>query len=180
MPEYLAPGVYVEEVSFRAKSIEGVSTSTAGFVGPARYGPPSGVPELVTSFADFERIYGGLDPLTFEDGTLPSVNYLAQGVRAFFENGGKRLYISRIFRAGDSGEGIASAPMLAGSVAQNVIWRARFPGTGGNVDLLLTLRIGQENPRRNRGGPGSSRSFALRHRVGGRCQRQSAHRNAIS
>ncbi len=39
MPEYLAPGVYVEEVSFRSKSIEGVSTSTAGFVGPARFGP---------------------------------------------------------------------------------------------------------------------------------------------
>ena len=34
MPEYLAPGVYVEEVSFRAKSIEGVSTTTTGFVGP--------------------------------------------------------------------------------------------------------------------------------------------------
>ena len=37
MPEYLAPGVYVEEVSFRSKSIEGVSTTTTGFVGPARY-----------------------------------------------------------------------------------------------------------------------------------------------
>ena len=33
MPEYLAPGVYVEETSFRSKSIEGVGTSTAGFVG---------------------------------------------------------------------------------------------------------------------------------------------------
>ena len=39
MPEYLAPGVYVEETSFRSKSIEGVSTSTAGFIGPARFGP---------------------------------------------------------------------------------------------------------------------------------------------
>ena len=39
MPEYLAPGVYVEETSFRSKSIEGVSTSTTGFVGPARKGP---------------------------------------------------------------------------------------------------------------------------------------------
>ena len=39
MPEYLAPGVYVEEVSFRSKSIEGVSTTTTGFVGPTRYGP---------------------------------------------------------------------------------------------------------------------------------------------
>ena len=36
MPEYLAPGVYVEETTFRQKSIEGVSTSTAGFVGPTR------------------------------------------------------------------------------------------------------------------------------------------------
>src|SRR5215211_5137651 len=58
MPEYLAPGVYVEETSFRAKSIEGVSTSTAGFVGPARYGPVDGTPTLVTSFAEFDRIFG--------------------------------------------------------------------------------------------------------------------------
>ena len=39
MPEYLAPGVFVEEVSFRSKSIEGVPTSTTGFAGVARYGP---------------------------------------------------------------------------------------------------------------------------------------------
>ncbi|MEO1623292.1 MAG: phage tail sheath family protein, partial [Cyanobacteria bacterium J06632_3] len=63
MPEYLAPGVYVEETSFRAKSIEGVSTSTAGFVGLTRRGPvanpQAGQPvELITSFGDFERIYG--------------------------------------------------------------------------------------------------------------------------
>ena len=39
MPEYLAPGVFMEEVSYRSKSIEGVSTTTTGFVGPTRYGP---------------------------------------------------------------------------------------------------------------------------------------------
>ena len=61
MPEYLAPGVYVEEVSFRAKSIEGVSTSTTGFVGTSAAGPrDAAVP--VRSFADFERTFGGLDP----------------------------------------------------------------------------------------------------------------------
>ena len=38
MPEYLSPGVYVEETSYRAKSIEGVATSTAGFVGQSRFG----------------------------------------------------------------------------------------------------------------------------------------------
>ena len=60
MPEYLAPGVYVEETSFRARSIQGVGTSTTGFVGLARKGPTDGLPELVTSFGEFERMFGGL------------------------------------------------------------------------------------------------------------------------
>src|ERR1019366_9843765 len=100
MPEYLAPGVYIEETSFRAKTIEGVSTSTAGFIGPALCGPTSGVPELITSFADYERIYGALDQLNFEDIGLTD-NFLAHAVRAFFENGGKRVYVTRTYVAGD-------------------------------------------------------------------------------
>ena len=59
MPEYLAPGVFVEEVSFRAKSIEGVSTTTTGFVGATRFGPIDIVPEFVTSLVEFERAFGG-------------------------------------------------------------------------------------------------------------------------
>src|SRR5262245_16214361 len=58
MPEYLAPGVYVEEVSFRSKSIEGVSTTTTGFIGPARYGPIDEEPDIVTSLGEFQRVYG--------------------------------------------------------------------------------------------------------------------------
>jgi hypothetical protein len=38
VPEYLAPGVYVEETSYRSKSIEGVPTSTRGFLGSIRRG----------------------------------------------------------------------------------------------------------------------------------------------
>ena len=83
MPEYLAPGVYVEETSFRAKSIEGVSTSTTGFVGLTRRGPIDGTPELITSFGDFERIYGGFADL--ELGGTPVPNYLAHAVRAYFD-----------------------------------------------------------------------------------------------
>jgi uncharacterized protein len=101
MPEYLAPGVYVEERSFRSKSIEGVGTSTTGFIGPTRYGPLDGEPELMTSFSQFERIYGGLDPLNY--GGTEVVNYLAHGVRAFFDNGGARLYIARAFTEPDAG-----------------------------------------------------------------------------
>ena len=63
MPEYLAPGVFIEEVPFRAKSIEGVSTSTAGFIGAARFGPVHLTPDLVTSLRDFEQVYGGGDEL---------------------------------------------------------------------------------------------------------------------
>ena len=96
MPEYLAPGVYTEEVSFRSKSIEGVSTSTAGFIGPARYGPLTLEPELLTSLGEFERIYGSGQRLNF-GGALVN-NYLWHAARAFFEEGGRRLYVQRVFR----------------------------------------------------------------------------------
>ena len=97
MPEYLAPGVYVEETSFRSKSIEGVSTTVTGLVGPTRYGPIDLDPDIITSLVEFERIYGDRQQLVFGDATTH--NYLWQAVRAFFEEGGKRLYVGRIFRA---------------------------------------------------------------------------------
>jgi uncharacterized protein len=127
MPEYLAPGVYVEETSFRAKSIEGVSTSTTAFVGPTRRGPLTGTPELVTSYADFERIYGGLGPV------LNQENYLAHGVQAYFNEGGARLYVSRVFTAPAAGDGRARSAELAGGGR----FVARFPGSGGNGRVTL-------------------------------------------
>jgi len=96
MPEYLAPGVYVEETSFRAKSIEGVSTTTTGFIGPSRYGPIALEPDIITSLGEFERTYGDRGRLHFADQVLD--NYQWHAVRAFFEEGGKRLYVSRVFR----------------------------------------------------------------------------------
>ena len=97
MPEYLAPGVYVEETSFRSKSIEGVSTTTTGFIGPARFGPVDLEPELITSLGEFERSYGGSERLDWGDGEIN--NYLWHAARGFFTEGGRRLYVSRIFRA---------------------------------------------------------------------------------
>ena len=58
MPEYLHPGVYIEEQP-APQTIEGVSTSTAGFVGVTERGPTAGLPQLVTSFSGFKRKYGG-------------------------------------------------------------------------------------------------------------------------
>lgn len=157
MPEYLSPGVYVEETSFRSKSIEGVSTSTAGFVGPARWGPISGEPELITNLADFERFYGGFDVLMFNG--VATTNYLWHAVRAFFEEGGQRLYVSRVFDFGigifhadvDPDTGIptdtsfyAKAPFRKADPGQpdQGTLVARFPGSAGNMRVTLTVRAG--------------------------------------
>lgn len=130
MPEYLAPGVYVEEVSFRAKSIEGVSTSTAGFVGATRTGPVGITPELVTSFGDFERTYGSLNDLDY------APNYLAHAVRVFFNEGGARVYVGRVLGAGAA---TAQSAALATNGANNARIVARFPGSGGNGVVGLRL-----------------------------------------
>lgn len=131
MPEYLSPGVYIEETSFRSKTIEGVSTSTAGFVGPARYGPVSGAPVLVTSLAEYQRIFGDLEDLNFTDQANTQVGYLGHVVRAFFEEGGRRLFVERVFNApraggfdiqnGIPGHHYALADTLAASFAGDML-----------------------------------------------------------
>jgi len=130
MPEYLAPGVFVEETSFRSKSIEGVSTSTTAFVGPTRTGPVGEVPELITSFAEYERVYGGLGPLGFS--TDP--NYLAHSVMAYFNEGGARLYVARV--AGTSAAA-GGTDLVNGKRSRFV---ARFPGASGNGTIVVALQ----------------------------------------
>ena len=93
MPEYLAPGVYVEEIEIGAKPIEGVSTSTAGFLGMTERGPLN-KPTLVTSFAEYQRIFGGYLPEKNPD--YGNKRFLPYAVQGFFENGGKRVYITRV------------------------------------------------------------------------------------
>ncbi len=155
MPEYLAPGVYVEDIPTGPHPIEGVSTSTAGFVGPCRYGSVFGAPVLVTGLAAFERACGGGETLEFATSTAPTsatLNYMWHAVRAFFAEGGKRLYISRVFRplAGEyspasaaTNVGSAEAPLWSdghGRFASGTVGiRARFPGAAGNFVVRLTL-----------------------------------------
>jgi len=161
MPEYLAPGVFIEEVSFRSKSIEGVGTTTTGFIGPTRYGPIDLEPDVITSLGEFERVYGDREQLAFgnpDDDTKQKIhNYMWHAARAFFEEGGKRLYISRTFRPvtdenGDIvNDGYAKAFLPALGDGEDApddadSWikvSARFPGELGRVRVWLTLRIGQ-------------------------------------
>ncbi|GHU57888.1 hypothetical protein FACS1894133_1610 [Clostridia bacterium] len=96
MAEYLSPGVYVEEFDSGAVPMQGVSTSTAGFVGLAERGPITGKPQLVTSFADYRRIYGGY----LSEVKYGVARFLPYAVEQFFLNGGSRAYVMRSVAAG--------------------------------------------------------------------------------
>src|SRR3954465_905024 len=138
MPEYLAPGVFVEEVSFRAKSIEGVSTTTTGFIGPTRYGPLDVEPELITGLADYERVYGDGAQLVFGKSAEPQHNFMWHAVRAFFENGGKRLYVEGVFEAKAGAAGVEDAKGCAFWQHGNLTIRSRFPGVSSKRRVRIT------------------------------------------
>lgn len=143
MSEYLAPGVFVEEVSFRHKSIEGVGTSVSSLVGPTRSGPLRGTPEAITSFSQFVRIYGDLSDLAFA-GQEPQPNYTAIAAKAYFDNGGKQLFVARVVnRVTESdGEGDSSSATRASKASGDgtLTFKSRFPGTQGNYTLELNWR----------------------------------------
>lgn len=140
MPEYLAPGVFVEEVSFRPSQIQPASTSVGAIVGPTRSGLIRGRPQLLTSFADFERYYGDANDLNF-GGTIVT-NYTAYAARAFFDNGGQQLYLARVTRDIQTPSANSPAPASLAVPATNTVltFGARFPGAAGNVDLVLNKR----------------------------------------
>jgi phage tail sheath protein FI len=145
MPQYLAPGVYVEEIA-GPRTIQGVGTSTAAFVGPCRFGPTSGRPELLTSFLDFARIYGDTNDLILGGNEVP--NYLALGVKGFFDEGGTSAYVSRVFSyslttpSSPPAEDHASQVIPSVSPLPELTIRARFPGLAGQMQVTLTLNAG--------------------------------------
>lgn len=126
----------VRYASLGRKPIEGVDTSTAGFAGPTRFGPTTGEPPLLTSFSEFERVYGGLDGLTFE-GEGRSHNDVAHAVRAFFDNGGRRLYVSRVYEEG--GDGRAATGTLGDLELQ-----ARWPGAAGSFTVRFSIDLSED------------------------------------
>lgn len=132
MPEYLAPGVYVEEVDRGPKSIEGVSTSTAAFLGQTERGPTT--PRFVSSFADFKRTYGGF--AQYADGKPLAGTYLAYAVDGFFTNGGSRAYIGRI----EADETPTATAQLRAAEPKPLTPRVDFGSATGSAEehLLLT------------------------------------------
>jgi phage tail sheath protein FI len=81
------PGVYIEEISSGVRTITGVATSITAFIGRAVKGKPD-EPVLISSYADYERMYGGL----WVDSTM------SYAVRDYFLNGGSQAIIIRIHK----------------------------------------------------------------------------------
>ena len=116
MPAQLTyPGVYIEEVPSGVRTITGVATSITAFVGRAARGPVN-EPITVTSFADFERRFGGL-------WRLSSLGF---AVRDFFQNGGGQAIVVRLYNEGADD---AHATIDANGLAL----RAASPGAWGNA-----------------------------------------------
>jgi phage tail sheath protein FI len=110
------PGVYVEEIPSGVRTIANVATSITAFAGKALRGPVSS-PETITSFADFERLFGGMD----RDITL------GYAVRDFFLNGGSIAIIVRVYKVTDAAKSKALFDFtdLKLSAANEGTWGAR-------------------------------------------------------
>lgn len=95
MPEYLSPGVYIEEVETGPVPIAGVGTSTAGLIGLTQRGPVN-TPTRVTSVGEFRTLFGG--PIAPGANTnLPAgYNAVSYAIDGFFNNGGALMYVTRV------------------------------------------------------------------------------------
>jgi uncharacterized protein len=131
MPEYLAPGVYVEEVSSGIKPIEGVGTSTGAFVGRARKGPIN-KPQLITNPTQFQTVFG----------SLHQDYYLGYGVANFFGEGGTRCYVVRVFKHSGAGPDPNRAKVTLDGKLQVL---ALNEGEWGN-NLFVQVDIDEDDP----------------------------------
>lgn len=94
MAEYLSPGVYIEETSAGARPIEGISTTTAAFIGFAPNGPAN-TPIFIANWTQYLQTFASREA----DGTLsPHMpgTYLSHSVYGYFNNGGTRCYVTRL------------------------------------------------------------------------------------
>lgn len=121
MPSALSyPGVYIEEVPSGVRTITGVATSIAVFIGRAARGPVNH-PTTITSFADFERRFGGL----WRDSTM------SYALRDFFVNGGQRAIVIRVVATTGTAAATATLPDI-GAAATLLQLRAASAGAWGN------------------------------------------------
>ena len=120
MPAALSyPGVYVQELASGVRTIAGVATSITAFVGRAAAGPTD-EPLLLTSFADFERRFGGLD----------AASPISYAVRDFYLNGGTLALVVRVLHKDAKAATITLDGI--GSPADSLVLEASSRGDWGN------------------------------------------------
>src|SRR5262245_52900273 len=120
------PGVYIEEVPSGVRTIVGVATSIAAFVDRFRRGPINKAVRI-TSYADFEREFSGLD----------AASEASYAIQQFFLNGGSEAYVVRV---GTPPLRAASLLLMPGDPAEMRVFAGRRirgapvqdPGTWGN------------------------------------------------
>jgi hypothetical protein len=116
MPSSLTyPGVYIEEIPSGVRTITGVATSITAFVGRARWGRTD-EPITIFSFADFERMLGGL----WVDSTM------SYAVQDFYLNGGSQAIIIRVH----NGATAATIPVPTGGEGSTSLWKLQVLGLG--------------------------------------------------
>lgn len=151
MPQYLSPGVYVEEVESGSRPIEGVGTAIAAFVGLAEQGPVN-QPTLVTNWTQFTTNFGG-----FVEGS-----YLAHSVYSYFQNGGGACYVVRIGGNGEVGKPTARAELTSGTKSGLDAYRitAIESGPAGN-DLSVEVKDVKDEKGDEEGGGKPTTAFTL-------------------
>ncbi len=124
------PGVYVQEVPSGVRTIAGVSTSIAVFIGRAKQGALN-EPVLCFNNTDFERAfsseYAGSD--------------MARAVRLFFHNGGTQCYAMRI------ADGATQSQVTLKNEAEAIVltMTAKSPGLVGDT-IRLAVSYNGQNP----------------------------------
>ncbi|WP_338930523.1 phage tail sheath C-terminal domain-containing protein [Streptomyces netropsis] len=128
------PGVYIEELPSSVRTITAVSTSVAAFLGHTRRGPVNR-PVTITSFADYERRFGG----------LASDSAVSYAVQQFFLNGGS---VAVVVRVGAAGTGKSAGVTLTSSeteaAADALGLTAKEPGVWGSG---LRVAIDYDTPK---------------------------------
>ncbi len=156
MPQYLAPGVFVEEVDAGPVPIQGVSTSVTGAVGVTVQGPTSGKPVVVTSFAEFQNTFGSFLPAPPPSLQNQWALDASEGghwwqfplsVKGFFDNGGQQLYVKRVFAGGGGVPGMgatgASTQFGQGLIA-DVAQDANATATSVKLSHLIDVVVGKQ------------------------------------
>ncbi len=130
MPQYLSPGVYIEEIPSGVRTIVGVATSITAFIGIASRGPTN-EPVRVQSFADFERQFGGL-------WVKSAMSY---AVQQYFLNGGTDALIIRVVHTDDED---AKKAKKAKSTIGDLNLEASSEGEWANV-LMAEVKYPKNN-----------------------------------